>query len=46
MKSEDKFSDVLTKNVSVGIFERLGAALINGFEGHDKMFTFANSEGE
>lgn len=35
IKSEDNFADVLTKNVSVNLFKKLGIALLNGFIGHE-----------
>jgi len=38
IKSENNFADVLTKNVSVATFGRLGKAILNGFEGHEHLF--------
>jgi len=46
IKSENNFADILTKNTSVGIFEKLGLAIINGFIGFMHMFNFANDQRE
>ena len=39
IKTEDNFADILTKNVSIGLFDKLGSAVLNGFDGHDDKFT-------
>ena len=46
VKSEKNFADVLTKNVSVGVFKELGSAIINGFEGHDDVFKISEIQRE
>ena len=38
--------DVLSKNISVKIFKRLGEGLINGFEGNERMFDFTHIQRE
>ena len=38
VNTEYNFADVLTKNVSVGIFKRLGVGILNGFDGFTEMF--------
>ena len=37
--TEENFADILTKNVSVCLFERMSEAILNGFKGHDDKFT-------
>ena len=44
IRSEDNFADVLTKNVSVKIFEKLGKGMINGFQGWDKLFEYEDKK--
>ena len=46
IKSEDNFPDILTKNTSISIFQRLGTALLNGFKGFEKLFDFSNNHRE
>ena len=46
IKSENNFADVLTKNVSVGTFNELGKAIINGFDGYDEFSKFQKKWGE
>ena len=46
IRSEDNLADVLTKNVAVNIFEKLGKSLLNGFEGHDDKFQFSKYQRE
>ena len=46
IKSEDNFADILTKNVAVNIFERLGNAVLNGFVGHEDKFDFPKHQRE
>ena len=46
IRSDENFADVLTKNVAVNIFERLGLSLLNGFEGHDDKFQFSKYQRE
>ena len=46
IRSEDSLSCVLTKNVAVNIFEKLGKSLLNGFEGHDNKFQFSKCQRE
>ena len=38
--SENNFADVLTKNTSIGIFEKLGLGILNGFKGWEHKFNF------
>ena len=44
--SEDNFADILTKNVSVKVFEKLSKGLLNGFIGYENRFLFSNSQRE
>ena len=37
---------MLTKNVSVGIFKKLGIGLLNGFEGSDELFKLSHIQRE
>ena len=47
IKSENNVADILTKNVSVSLFNRLSNGILNGFkEWKDKFIFNANSEGE
>ena len=46
IKSEENFADVLTKNVALGIFESLGKAILNGFEGYEDKFQFSKHQRE
>ena len=46
IKSEDNFADILTKNVSLSVFDKLSAGLLNGFEGHDDKFQFSKYQRE
>ena len=46
IKSEDNFADILTKNVAVTIFERLGNAVLNGFTGFSDKFQFSKHQRE
>ena len=46
VESKNNFADVLTKNVSVGIFNDLGLGIINGFEGHDDDFAISHIQRE
>ena len=46
IESINNFADVLTKNVSVGIFKKLGIGLLNGFEGSDELFKLSHIQRE
>ena len=46
IRSDKNFADVLTKNVAVNIFERLGSSLLNGFSGHEDKFQFSKYQRE
>ena len=46
IKSENNLADVLTKNVTVTTFQRLGTAILNGFKGFEEMFDFAKQKRE
>ena len=46
IKSEDNFADILTKNTSVGIFIKLGKALMSGFEGFEELFKISHIQRE
>ena len=46
IKSEEKFADLLTKNVTVSTFERLSKSIMNGFKGHDDKFLFSKHQRE
>ena len=41
IKSEDNLADILTKNVSVNIFKKLGSAILNAFKGFKDKFVFS-----
>ena len=45
-KSENNFADVLTKNVCVATFEKLGKAILNGFKGWIDKFKFEKDQRE
>ena len=46
IKSEDNLADILTKNVSVNIFEKLSIAILNGFKGFEDKFMFSINQRE
>ena len=46
IKSQDNFADILTKNVTVNLFIKLGNAILNGFKGYSKMFEFPKHQRE
>ena len=46
IKSEDNFADILTKNVSVNVFEKLVGAILEGFNGHEDKFQFSKYQRE
>ena len=46
IKSEENFADILTKNVSLSVFDKLSEGILNGFEGHDDKFQFSKYQRE
>ena len=46
IRSEDNFADLLTKNVAVNVFEILGPAVLNGFNGFEDKFRFPKHQRE
>ena len=46
IRSEDNFADILTKNVTLSLFGKLSAGILNGFEGHDDKFLFSKHQRE
>ena len=46
VKSEDNYADILTKNVTVNVFEKLVSAVLNGFVGHEDKFQFSKYQRE
>ena len=46
IKSEDNLADILSKNVSVKLFERLANGILNGFEEWDWLFVFSHDQRE
>ena len=46
IKSEDNFADILTKNVSIQVFEKLATAVLNGFRGFENKFRFSKHQRE
>ena len=46
IKSEDNIADVLSKNVSVKLFMKLGIAMLSGFQGWDWIFYFLPNQRE
>ena len=45
-KSENNFADILTKNVYVAAFQKLGQAILNGFAGWIDKFKFEKDQRE
>ena len=46
IKSEENFADILTKNVTVNVFNYLSKAILNGFDGFDDKFQFSKHQRE
>ena len=46
VNTEFNFADVLTKNVNVGTFKRLGHGILNGFNGYEDMFKSSHIQRE
>ena len=46
IKSEDNLADILTKNTTIGIFEKLASAILNGFIGFEDKFLFSSNQRE
>ena len=46
IKSEENFSDLLTKNVNVSTFQRLSESILNGFAGYEDKFIFSKHQRE
>ncbi len=46
IESKNNYADILTKNTSVGIFEKLSECILNGFKGHEDKFMFSRHQRE
>jgi hypothetical protein len=46
VNTEFNFADILTKNVSVGTFKRLGNGILHGFVGFNDMFRLSHVQRE
>ena len=46
IESENNFADLLTKNVTVKLFEQLSDGILNGFNGHENKFIFSDNQRE